>query len=245
MSTDVEDQLAIIGRATGRLLATVTRFTDDDVRAPSNLPGWSRGHLVTHLARNADGLGNLLTWARTGVRTPMYASADARAEAVEAGAGRSAAQLRDDLAAAGDRWARAAAELPAAGWDVPVTLRVADPPMPARAQLGARLQEVEVHHVDLGAGYGFDQSPDEVLGPVIGYTVMALKNRPAVASFTLVATDLGRSWTVSPAGRQPVRQIPVVNGPGADLLSWLVERGRPASLTTADGADLPTLPSWG
>ena len=37
------------------------------VAGPSRLPGWSRGHVLSHLARNADALVNLLTWARTGI----------------------------------------------------------------------------------------------------------------------------------------------------------------------------------
>ena len=45
---------------------------------PSLLPGWSRGHVLTHLARNADGAVNLLTWARTGVETPQYVSQEQR-----------------------------------------------------------------------------------------------------------------------------------------------------------------------
>ncbi|MEV7393377.1 maleylpyruvate isomerase N-terminal domain-containing protein, partial [Streptomyces sp. NPDC091215] len=49
-----------INAATGHLLETAARFTDADVRAPSLLPGWSRGHVLTHVARNADGGRNLL-----------------------------------------------------------------------------------------------------------------------------------------------------------------------------------------
>ena len=41
---------------------------------PSRLPGWTRGHVLSHLARNADALVNLLTWARTGTEARMYAS---------------------------------------------------------------------------------------------------------------------------------------------------------------------------
>ena len=36
--------------ATQRLLRTVEWFSDHDVERPSSLPGWSRGHVLTHVA---------------------------------------------------------------------------------------------------------------------------------------------------------------------------------------------------
>ncbi len=42
--------------------------TDLDDRAlgePSALPGWSRRHVLAHVAANADALGNLVRWAAT------------------------------------------------------------------------------------------------------------------------------------------------------------------------------------
>ncbi|MFF9641495.1 maleylpyruvate isomerase N-terminal domain-containing protein [Kitasatospora aureofaciens] len=52
---DPAAELARIHAATGLLLRTAARLCDADARAPSLLPGWSRGHVLTHLARNADG----------------------------------------------------------------------------------------------------------------------------------------------------------------------------------------------
>src|SRR3954464_4347691 len=87
-------------RAVARL---VDGLTDDELAADSGLPGWSRAHVVAHLARNADALVNLLSWARTGVEIPMSPS---RADG-DAGSERTAAQPPDDLrrdhAAACDR----------------------------------------------------------------------------------------------------------------------------------------------
>jgi maleylpyruvate isomerase len=65
-----------LAAATGRLLATATALGDAQAREPSLLPGWTRGHVLSHIARNADGMVNLLNWARTGTETPMYASAE-------------------------------------------------------------------------------------------------------------------------------------------------------------------------
>src|SRR6266567_8535421 len=76
---------ARLAGATDRLLATAAGLTDRQAREPSLLPGWSRGHVLVHLARNADGLRNLLIWARTGVVTPQYPSQQARDDASRRG----------------------------------------------------------------------------------------------------------------------------------------------------------------
>ena len=75
MDTDISQSMASIAAATGRLLTVAGTLTDAEVAEPSLLPGWTRGHVLTHLARNADGLANLLRWAGTGIETPVYASA--------------------------------------------------------------------------------------------------------------------------------------------------------------------------
>ncbi len=77
---------AEIEAATSRLLATAKTLSDADVRAPSGLPGWSRGHVLSHIARNADSLVNRLTTAATGVDIPQYPSPEARDAGIEAGA---------------------------------------------------------------------------------------------------------------------------------------------------------------
>jgi Mycothiol maleylpyruvate isomerase N-terminal domain len=58
---------------------------DARLREPSRLAGWSRGHVLSHLARNADALVNLLAWARTGVESRMYATPGDREEGINAG----------------------------------------------------------------------------------------------------------------------------------------------------------------
>src|SRR5260370_71465 len=54
--------LTQIAAARERLIAAAGPLTGAQVREPSPLPGWARGHVLTHLARNPDGLRNLLIW---------------------------------------------------------------------------------------------------------------------------------------------------------------------------------------
>jgi maleylpyruvate isomerase len=82
----------------------------------SLLPGWTRGHVLTHLARNAEGGTRLLGWARTGVPSYEYRSLAARAAAIEAGAGRPAAALIQDVRQTAGAFAAAATGMPEQAW---------------------------------------------------------------------------------------------------------------------------------
>jgi maleylpyruvate isomerase len=136
-----------VDSATERLLQTAGGL--GDVSAPSGLPGWTVGHVLTHVARNADAYTNLLTWARTGVQTPAYASPEARAAGIEEGAGRPLDEQLEDIRTAHERFADAAAAMPLEAW----TFHLPPTGQSAAAVPWARLREVEVHHVDLGAAY--------------------------------------------------------------------------------------------
>ncbi len=163
MENDLAPQLEQLDVATAGLLVTARGFTDDDVRGPSLLEGWTRGHVLTHVARHADAMRNLLVWARTGEPTPAYASSQERDAGIEAGAGRGAQELADDVAESGRALREAVVSLPDEAWDHEV--RILDrPPFPARQILARRLVEVELHHVDLDAGYTADHWPASFLG---------------------------------------------------------------------------------
>lgn len=141
-----------IDHATQRLLGTARILTEPDLRAPSLLPGWTRAHVLGHLARNADAMRNLLVSVRTGQDRPAYASADARQADIEHSASLRASELAADLADSAMALRTMARQLPDAGWLVPV--RILDSaPFPAAELLTRRLVEVELHHCDLGAGY--------------------------------------------------------------------------------------------
>src|SRR5216683_7429980 len=142
-----------IDQATQRLLDAARVVTESDLEAPSLLPGWTRAHVLAHLARNADAMRNLLVGVRNGQDRPAYASARARQAGLEHGAGLRADELVADLASSAMALRTVARQLPGERWQVPV--RIGDSaPFPAAGLLTRRLVEVELHHCDLGAGYG-------------------------------------------------------------------------------------------
>ncbi|THV42473.1 maleylpyruvate isomerase N-terminal domain-containing protein [Glycomyces buryatensis] len=152
MTTEPAELLGVLRVATNRLVLAIGSMADSEVREPSLLPGWTRAHLITHVARNADALRNLLSWARTGVETPAYSRPGAREADIEAGADRSADDLHDDVAESAEAFAAEAEMVSVTAWQTEV--RVMDGPMfRASLILPRRLTEVELHHTDLGMGY--------------------------------------------------------------------------------------------
>jgi maleylpyruvate isomerase len=142
-----------IDHATQRLLGTAREIAEPDLRRPSLLPGWTRAHVLAHLARGADAMRHLLVGARSGEDRPAYASEQEREAAIEHAAGRGVKELADDLAASAMALRAISRQLPDDAWRFPVRLRDAGP-FPAAQLLTLRLVEVELHHCDLGAGYG-------------------------------------------------------------------------------------------
>ncbi len=142
-----------IDDATQRLLGDARIMADSDLRAPSLLPGWTRAHVLAHLARGADAMRNLLVGARSGQVRPAYASAEARQADIDQGAAMTAKDLMADLADSAMALRTIARQLPDEAWQV--HLRILDSvPFPAAQILTRRLVELELHHCDLGAGYG-------------------------------------------------------------------------------------------
>ncbi len=142
-----------IDDATQRLLGDARILADSDLRAPSLLPGWTRAHVLAHLARGADAMRNLLVGARSGQVRPAYASAEARQAGIDEGAAMTAKDLTADLADSAMALRTVARQLPDEAWQV--QLRILDSaPFPAAQILTRRLVELELHHCDLGAGYG-------------------------------------------------------------------------------------------
>src|SRR6266568_1340972 len=134
-----------------RLLATVDGLTDQDAARPSLLEGWTRGHVITHLARNAASHVWLFEGANAGEVRHQYPREGMRAADIEAGAGRAAGELRADLERTCDELEWAWTSLPDELWDRDAVVTTGQRPL--SDLVFRRWREVEVHHVDLGLGY--------------------------------------------------------------------------------------------
>lgn len=218
--------------ATSRLLGDTIAVSDADWRGPSRLPGWSRGHVATHLARQADALGRVAGWARTGVRQEMYDSPEQREREIDEGANRSGLELQIDLDTAAGRLDRAFGELDEHGsWDAVVSLR-GGLQVPARLLPLARLVEVVLHHVDLDTGYALSDVEPATADWLLELCAFRLRERDEFPRLELVSD----STTITVGSSGDVR---TVRGSSADLLGWLTGRSDDSQLTGGDGLRLP------
>ena len=246
-STDLN--LAALRASTADLLTGIEAETwsDADMRAASALPDWTRGHVLTHIARNADGVTATLAGALRGEIVLRYPRGPAgRAADIEDGAGRSAAELVDDVRESAARLDRLfAAVADAGGWDLPSDTR------PARAWVKARWKEVEIHRVDLLGAYTAADWPAEFVDYLLPR--MADEVGPRLATPARIEVDPAGSTTIDLGGKvwtaagdatasdaaagDPV----VVRGPDWALLAWLVGR---SALVADTLTATPELASW-
>ncbi|GAA4701602.1 hypothetical protein GCM10023215_45700 [Pseudonocardia yuanmonensis] len=207
------------------LLESVDGLTDAELDDPCALPGWGRRHLLAHVASNAEAIGRLLTWARTGVESRMYASPDQRAADITAGATRPDLRgwLRDSAAAL----SRAMDDLPDDAWRHEVVTaqgRVVQ----ATETTWMRARETCIHAVDLGTGTTFDDLPEGFLAALVADVAAWRAARPGPA-ITLTTPLTHHEFGADP----PLTRLDL---PVTTAAAWLTGR-RPA-------ADLPVLPTW-
>lgn len=224
-----------VRQATDVLYEVVEELDEAAVRGASLLPGWSRGHVITHLARNADALVNLLTWAKTGVEHQAYTSRADRDADIEEGARRILQVIKADLDSACLRFDAACREFPAHAWHSEVTAPKGQS-IPASTVPLFRLREIWIHLIDLNAGVGFDDLPADFVDEFIDDAVEQFEGRVDPFSIEVTLPDgTQRIWTVNgPANRNSV------SGSASAVLGWLTGR--------TDGSDLrgelPELPDW-
>ncbi|GLP68415.1 maleylpyruvate isomerase [Streptomyces sp. TUS-ST3] len=224
---DHAHDLESVRGATERLLTAAAKMDNASVTESSRLPGWSRGHVLAHLARNADALVNVLRGR------PMYPSGEARDADIERDAPRpldvQLADLRDSAARFQEEGAAPA------DWSRTVELRNGVTDSASRVPF-RRWVEVELHHVDLGIGYDLEDLPEEFLEREIDFLAERFRGHPDVPAL-LIEQDAGPGIRTGGDGEPSL----VVNGRPADLLGWLAGRSDGSALTV-HGGTLPALP---
>jgi len=223
--------LAWMKDGTERLLADLAGLPDEALTAPTALPGWTRRHLLAHLAANAGALRNLAYWARTGEERRMYASQQQRDADIAAGAERPAGELRAWVQSSAAALAADLDSLPGPAWEATV-ITAQGVTRTAEQIPWMRVREVYVHAVDLAAGTAFADLPADFLAALLD-DVTARRSARGGPALAVAASDTGGRWEVAGSGAP----VPVT-APLAALAAWLT--GRPAPSL----ANAPVLPPW-
>jgi maleylpyruvate isomerase len=235
----LEADLSAVRRHSDLLVEHATELTD--LRAPSLCDGWSRAHVLTHVARNAEAIQRLAQWAVDGEPRPMYPGGTrGRDAAIEQGAAKPGPASPDDTRPAGayvdDLVATGAALEPhLAALGGPLAVREVEMRgglmVPPLALPRLRVREVVFHHVDLDDGFSFTDVEPDLLHTFLDDATQRLGatgNPPGLR----ITTDEGDEWVVGDGAV-------TVMGARAGVLLWLARRD--PRQVTAEG-DLPVLP---
>lgn len=174
------------------LEAALVALVDTDVARPSLLPGWTVGHVLAHIARNADSHTRLLHAAARGEVGEQYPGGrDQRGDEIEAGAARSAAEHRADIATACGRLEAAWAAMAPAGWVGEGN--TANGPVPVSDLPFRRWRETVVHRADLGLGYSWPDWPDDYVRLELARATMLWASRRPMGLTALPGAALALS----------------------------------------------------
>ncbi|WP_309081657.1 maleylpyruvate isomerase family mycothiol-dependent enzyme [Zhihengliuella sp.] len=223
---DVLRELAGVAEAAAYFHARLNELRDSQFAGDSLLPGWTRAHVVAHVGYNAYALARLMTWAETGVETPMYASAEARDADIEAGAALDPGSLHflyeDSHQQLLEHWQR----MDDAAWSARVRTRQGAG-IAASTTVWMRARELWLHAIDLNSGAGFGDLPEPVLARLLRNVEAAwsdreeargLRLRPAGSPATVAGADDGDAE--AGAG------VTVVTGELPDLAAWATGRAQ-------------------
>ncbi|MEV0143884.1 MULTISPECIES: maleylpyruvate isomerase family mycothiol-dependent enzyme [unclassified Nonomuraea] len=231
MNIDPDDLLQRVSRSHARLLKLLDGLDDRRASMDSALPGWTRGHVLKHLADNARAFERQARFALRGRLVDMYDGGQRMRDlSIDQGASSPLAQLREELDHAQQALEEAWSLLTPEDWSRSVRFRNATVLDTALA----RWREAEIHAVDLAVGY---RPRDWSLSFALHALDFLAARAPAGTRLVLRATDhdvdrvLGTAATVE------------VSGAVRDLAAWMAGRALDGHLRTT-ARDLPELGPW-
>jgi len=220
--------------ATARYLRILDTLTESGRGAPSVLPGWTRGHVVAHVACHGLATATALDEMRRGKDPVLYESPESRAADIEELANADLERLRTVSLEVAGRCHAAIDALLDQGVPNVAERRVrvfpdAERTMDAGETVRTRWREVEIHHADLAGGYGPADWPQDFTDYLLN----------------LVVADRGEECDLLLV--TPERDLAVGSGEGvraegtpAGLAWWLLGRRPVPELT----GRLPLLSPW-
>ncbi len=228
--TRLHSDLSRLGRETDMFLATVESLSDDEMTLPSLCEGWTRADVIAHVASSGRALVKLIDWAASGEERTLYASSEARSQAISALAALPREELIGELRESARNFAEQAQRL--GGELAAPEVQVNGKTIPATSIVALRIAEVVVHHHDLNTAWTLEEADPDSLLNALEAAVRSLRAKGA-PGMTLV-TEERDEWVIGDGGLRVVSDR-------EGLLQWLA-RGDTEHIDV-DGP-VPTLPTW-
>ncbi|MGH9202518.1 MAG: maleylpyruvate isomerase N-terminal domain-containing protein [Vicinamibacterales bacterium] len=234
-----------VRQAYGRLILDLRALPEPAFREPSLLPRWTRAHVATHIARNADSHLRLLEAAAVGRSTEQYVGGrEGRNAEIEVGARRNAREFVADVERSSlalfEVWERT----PENVWGQTLNAMIGE--RPAWHLVWGRWRELEIHHVDLICGYLPTSWPHDFVDTLFDQVILGLPAR--------LTNDLSLTLSVGDGSQRHIGldrpENLTIEGAKADVLAWMLGRVLEKSSVrclTPEGehAHLPRLAPWG
>ncbi|KHL00572.1 hypothetical protein LK10_19410 [Sinomonas humi] len=228
--------MAEIRSAADGIRHELDRLTDESVLQPSELPGWTRGHVLAHIEGISAAVARQVEYARRGEKVELYdGGQQARDQAIEDGAHATADEHRERVGAALGRVLDAFAALEPSEWDAPVRFRNGV----VRDAGFALWRELVIHHSDLGTGCNQQEWSSGFCHHLLGFL------EPRVPE--------GETFILRPHHGEEIRlgegtDGVILEGRLQDLAAWLagreIGRGSVRAEHAGEAVSLPAIGPW-
>jgi maleylpyruvate isomerase len=209
-----------------RLLAMTADLDEAAARGDSVLPGWSRGHVITHIANFSEAMTRQVEEALQGRLVDVYdGGRPARDAAIEAGADRPAAELKAQLGTAVNALLASWDKVGPTDWPLPIRHRDSN----LSAGLQATWRELTIHTADLDLGFTpADWSDDFCLHLLDFLRPRTPDDTHLILKSPTITWDNGTGHDVT------------LEGPLSSLTAWYAGRPTPTPIN----GPLPELLPW-
>lgn len=227
---------AELHKAADTVTRLLSKLDESSVAEPSELPGWTRGHVLAHLAGISNAMARQLEYARRGETVELYdGGMDGRSKAINLAAGHGLADHTEAVTAALGAAIAAFDALGSDDWQARIAYRdgtVLDGGL-------ALWRELTIHASDLRLGYGPETWSRPFCEHLIGFLAARV---PETCKLVLQPTGLPQLG-IGTGGTSIA-----ITGMLTDIAAWLAGReptlGSLRATAAADGVELPELLPW-
>jgi maleylpyruvate isomerase len=225
-STHHDRVMYLVHAAHRRLSTSLVGLSDSQVRQPSLLPDWTVGHVLAHIALNAEAFVRVASDVSAGRQGVMYPQGtEGRNADIQAFAKGTAEELRAHIERACSAFESAWLDVPGEALDLGFGVAAGMVTAKARDVTLSRLREVEVHHADAGLPtFGYLDWSDGYVDLDLPLQMAGLSERLGHSISFMDETGVTHLCGAAAHDTDPIATT------RRGLLAWLLNRAAPPEL---------------